>query len=287
MTAGTDGNAAESEFWNADPGRAWVRFQPDLDAIHREITDLLLGDCAVRPGESVLDVGCGAGGSSFALAAAAGPSGRVHGLDISAPLVEHAEARRRALGLEGVSFEIGDAERFDFAPGSYDLAASRFGVMFFADPAAAFRNIGRALRRDGRLVFVAWAGPEHNPFFTIPQRIAVERLGPVPAAAPDAPGPMAFRDAERVVGLLGAAGLAGAAAEGVDVDVHNPGGIEAMQRLLGRVGALPRILRDKNGSDSDRAAIVDRLREELTPLVTTDGIRIPARVTIFSARQPA
>ena len=204
----TEANADQATFWNAQPGQNWVDFQADLDAQLSEVTDRLLAACAARPGERVLDIGCGAGGSTLALAAAVGAVGSVLGLDLSEPLLARAEERRRDLALGNVRFARGDAQDHPFAPGGFDLAASRFGVMFFADPVAAFRNIARALRPGGRLVFVAWAGPEHNPWFAIPQRAAVARLGPVAPTPPDAPGPMAFRDAARVTGLLEAAGLA-------------------------------------------------------------------------------
>ena len=280
----TEANADQAAFWNDQPGQNWVSFQPQLDAQLTEITDQLLAASAPRPGERVLDIGCGAGGSTFALADAVGSTGSVLGLDVSAPLLAHAEERRRGLGLGQVSFALADAQDHPFAPGGFDLAASRFGVMFFADPVAAFGNIARALRPDGRLVFVAWAGPEHNPWFTLPQRLAVARLGPVAPTPPDAPGPMAFRDAGRVVGLLEAAGLRDVRAEAVDLGLPNPGGLDAVLALVGNIGSLPRVLREKGGTPEDRAAILAAIRSELAAFVTPDGVRLPARVIVYAAR---
>jgi hypothetical protein len=156
--------------------------------------------------------------------------------------------------------------------------------MFFADPVAAFRNIARALAPGGRLVFVAWAGPEHNPWFTIPQRAAVARLGPVEPTPPEAPGPMAFRDAARVTGLLEAAGLRDARAEAIDLGLANPGGLDAVMSLVGSIGALPRVLREKGGTPEDRAAILADVRATLARYATPEGIRLPARVIVYSAR---
>ncbi|HET9068319.1 MAG TPA: class I SAM-dependent methyltransferase, partial [Amaricoccus sp.] len=129
----------------------------------------------------------------------------------------------------------------------------------------------------------AWAGPEHNPWFTIPQRVAVARLGPVEPSPPEAPGPMAFRDAARLTGLLAAAGLRDPVAEAIDLGLLNPGGIDAMMDLVGSIGALPRVLREKGGTAEDRAAILAEVRAELAAFASPDGIRLPARVIIYTA----
>jgi SAM-dependent methyltransferase len=281
-----DANADQAVFWNSGPGRNWVRYQADLDANHAEITARLLAAAAPKPGENVLDIGCGAGGSTFRLAEAVGPSGRVDGLDISDPLLALAEDRRQALGLANVAFSAGDAQTAPLAAACYDLVASRFGMMFFADPVAAFRNLAAALRPGGRMVFVAWAGPETNPWFAVPQAAAVARLGPVAPSAPDAPGPMAFRDAPPVLGLLAAAGLVDARAEPADVAIHHPGGLDAIVRMCGEIGTLPRVLREKGGTEADKAAILAMVRTAFAPHVTAEGIRIPARVILYSARRP-
>ena len=178
----------------------------------------------------------------------------------------------------------GDAQDHRFE-GGLDLATSRFGVMFFADPQAAFRNIAGGLRPGGRLVFVAWGGPEHNPWFALPRRAAVARLGPEPPAPADAPGPMAFRDAARVTGLLAAAGLRDPRARPLDLGLPNPGGLDALLDLVGSIGALPRILREQGGTPEDRAAILAVIRDRFAPFATSGGgIRLPARVILFSAR---
>ncbi|MFO1210526.1 MAG: methyltransferase domain-containing protein [Amaricoccus sp.] len=278
-------NAAQAAFWTTQAGPSWVELDAELEAGSRAITDRLLAACAPRPGEAVLDVGCGAGGSTRALAAAVGPAGRVLGVDISAPLL--ARARERAAGVANVAFEQADAQDHAFAPAAFDLAASRFGMMFFADPVAAFRNIARALVPGGRLVFVAWAGPEHNPWFALPRQVAVARLGPVAPPPPDAPGPMAFRDADRVTGLLAAAGLIRARAEAVDTEMHQPGGVAGVLRIFARIGPVPGIVRERGGGEADQAAILRELGAVLARFEAADGVRIPARVIVYSAVRPA
>ena len=276
-----EGNALQREFWNAQPGLNWAVHQAELDALAVDATEALLEAAAPAAGERVLDIGCGAGASSFALARAVGAEGEVLGVDFSAPLLERAEMLRGEAGIPNVRFERGDAQVHRFDVAAFDLAASRFGMMFFADTVAALRNIGGALRPGGRLVFIAWAGPERNPWFTVPQEVAVRRLGPAEPSPPDAPGPMAFRDVARVVRLMREAGFADCAAEAVDVDLHLSGGVEAAADLAQHVGPIARMLRDKGGTEADRTAIAEALRDEFARFRSPDGIRVPAVVTLF------
>lgn len=281
-------NAAQAEFWNVGPGQTWVRRQTDLDALLGGVTDLLLAAAAPRPGEAALDVGCGAGASTFALAAAVGPAGRVTGLDISAPLLARAEARRAefGLGLGDVGFLLADAQDHPFPPQGFDLVASRFGLMFFADPVAAFANMRRGLRPGGRIVFAAWAGPERNPWFALPQGVAAARLGAEAPADPDGPGPMAFRDLDRVRGLLAAAGFTAVDAALAQTELHHPGGVAAVVDLASEVGPTARLLRERAAGEADRQAIAEDLAAALQPFRSPDGVRIPAGINLVSARAP-
>ncbi len=282
----TSPNAGQAEFWNAQPGQNWVTFEADLEAITRGVTEVLMAAAAPAAGEQVLDIGCGTGGSTFALAEAVGPAGHVIGSDISAAMLQRAETHRAARAMGHVRFEEADAQTHAFEPSSIDLAASRFGGMVFADPVAAFRNIARALRPGGRIAFVAWAAPEANPWFALPQRVAVERLGPVPPSDPHAPGPMAFRDIDRVTGLLQAAGLADCKGATVATELHHPGDVEAIVRLLRHVGPMARVLREKGGTPEDEAAILATLREEFGRYRSADGLRIPAALNVFTGHGP-
>lgn len=275
-------NADQTAFWNADPGRMWVRFQPDMDLLLEAVTGLLLEEAATRPGGRVLDVGCGAGATSLAFAGAVGPGGRVLGLDVSAPLL--ARARERAAGLGQLTFAEADAQVAELEAGRFDLVVSRFGVMFFGDPVAAFRNLGRALAPGGRMVLAAWAGVEANPFFRDPGRIGVARLGALPPSDPDGPGPMAFRDNDRVTGILRAAGLEAVEGRAVDLALVHPGGIEPVLDMLTGIGGLPRLMRERGGTAEDMAAIQTALRDAWAAHVGPEGLRLPARVNLFSAR---
>ncbi|MDF2901645.1 MAG: SAM-dependent methyltransferase, partial [Phenylobacterium sp.] len=197
MSLQSTANADQIAYWNNAAGETWAALQDRLD---RQIEPLGLRAIeagAPQPGERVLDIGCGCGQTSFELARRVGPSGRVLGVDISAPMLE--VARQRAAGAAAnVSFIEADAQTHAFQNGGFDLAISRFGVMFFDDPTAAFRNIGAALRPGGRLSFVCWRPMLENAWMATPLFAAMPLLPPLPPPDPAAPGPFAFADPERV-----------------------------------------------------------------------------------------
>jgi SAM-dependent methyltransferase len=162
----------------------------------------------LAPGQSVLDVGCGCGQTLLQLADLVGPSGRVVGVDISPPML--ARARERAAARPEISLVEADAQSYPLPPASFDAVYSRFGVMFFEDPRAAFANLSAALRPGGRLAFVCWQAIERNPWAAIPLA-AVQRLQPTatPRAPPAGPpGPFSFADPDHVRAILSAAGFA-------------------------------------------------------------------------------
>lgn len=278
-----DANPDQSLYWNEAPGQKWVSHQADLDAVHENVTTLLLQACDPGAGENVIDIGCGAGASTFAIARAVEPSGTVLGVDISLPLIKRAEERRAELGIENVTFEFADAQVSSFREQEFDLVASRFGVMFFSDPVLAFRNIKAGLRHGGRIAFAAWAGPDLNPWFTLPQRIAVARLGSAAPTPPDAPGPMAFRNIDRVIDILSEAGFSECGGDYVETNLHHPGGVDAVTHLALQVGPTARIMKEKAGTADDQAAIKGMLASELEQFRTSDGIRIPAGINVFQA----
>jgi SAM-dependent methyltransferase len=271
-------NAAQAEFWNDRPGRAWVDHQDELDAMFAGVLGRLMTLAAPRPGERALDVGCGAGASTEALARAVAPGGEVVGVDVSEPLLARARAR-----VPAARFERADAQVHPFEQGAFHLVASRFGVMFFDDPVAAFANLRGALRPGGRVAFAAWDAAERNPWFCLPERIGRERLGLPPAEPSDEPGPMAFRDVGRVVGILEAAGFPSARGETVDMALPHPGGVEGAVRLAGRIGPLGRLMREAEASEAERAAMLGAVAEAFAAFEGPDGLAIPARVHLFTA----
>ena len=183
------------------------------DRIERGIAgfgEIVLAAADAQPGERVLDVGCGTGGTTAELAAAVGPTGHVLGVDISEPLVG---GRARAASFGNATFEVGDAATHSFEAASFDLVFSRFGVMFFGDPVAAFAQSARALKPSGRLVFVCWRTPPENPWaLRADARRRSRILPPMARPGPEEPGQYSFGDRARVERILTRGGLRGAVA---------------------------------------------------------------------------
>lgn len=259
----------------------WMRNESALGIAFRGILDGLMDRAALEPGETVLDVGFGTGPSLLRAAEAVGPGGRVLGVDIAPPLVALASARAPANTL----VEVGDAQTYHFEPGGFDAVISQFGSMFFADPVAAFTNLRGAARPGGRMNLVTWAAPENNDWFSVSGRIAVQRLGPPEPMPPEAPGPFAFADADRVLALLAAAGWV-PQVETVDLRIYPTGGPEGVAALQVDMGAAGRLIRDKGGSEADKAAIEAELVGAFAAMAKDGQVIVPAQVHFFSAVNP-
>jgi len=214
---------------------AWAEVREPLELQLAPLGRRALAALAPHPGESVLDIGCGGGETALDLARSVAPDGTVVGVDLSAAVL--AFARRAAKGCERVRFVQADAQVFPFEPASFDAAFSRFGVMFFADPTAAFVNIRRSLRPNGRLAFVCWRALEENPLDIVPLRAASAHLPPQPAHDPDAPGPFAFANPDRVRGILERAGFGEIEITARDEKVGS-GDLDTMLAVCSQVGAL-------------------------------------------------
>lgn len=275
-------NESEAELWTGPLGASWARNQADLDTLMAAVTEAVVERAALAPGQRVLDVGCGTGHSTLAAAERVAPGGEAVGLDLAGQLL--AVARERVAGRPGLRFVLGDAQTARVAGAPFDAMISRFGVMFFDDPVAAFRNIATHLAPGAGLTFAAWAPVEANPWFHIPARIAAARVGKVAPVEPGAPGPFAFADAGRVLGLLRDAGLRDATVEDLALDLVHPGGVAAVASLAMEVGPATRTLRMAGAGDDDRAAVREGIAAALAPFGGPQGVSIPARVLLFRAR---
>ncbi|CAH0351830.1 methyltransferase domain-containing protein [Sphingobium sp. CECT 9361] len=190
--------------WNGPSGERWVANQARLDAMLAVFGDAAIETAAPRAGERVLDVGCGAGASSLALAARVGAKGEVLGVDISEPLIERACA---LMPKEApVVFQVADVGSAPLPESAFDILFSRFGVMFFDDPVPAFAHMRRALRPGGRLAFVCWRGAAENDWVRLPMSAIRDIIPPPAPPDPEAPGPFSFGDRDRVARILTAAG---------------------------------------------------------------------------------
>ncbi|MCJ2091818.1 methyltransferase domain-containing protein [Methylobacterium sp. J-072] len=213
------GGITQAEYWNGEVGTRWARNQAVLDAVFAPLTEALFARAALRPGDSVLDIGCGSGATTLEAARRVGPQGAVTGADISAPLLAVARSRAEAeTGAAPIRFVEADVETADL--GTYRQALSRFGVMFFPDSARAFANIRRMLGPEGRLTFLCWRALPENLWVTVPREAVVPLLPEIPPPPPpDMPGPFRFAAADPLVALLRGAGFGTVACDAVDRDV--------------------------------------------------------------------
>src|SRR3569833_2727563 len=184
---------------------AWADVRQPLEQQLAPLGKRAFAALALKPGDHVLDIGCGGGETTLELARAVAPDGTVLGIDLSPAVL--AFARGAAKGCTRAQFINADAQAFPFEPASFDAAYSRFGVMFFADPIAAFSNIHRSLKPGGRLAFVCWRALNENQLDLLPLQAASAYLPPQPVHDRDAPGPFAFAKPERVRGILARAGF--------------------------------------------------------------------------------
>jgi SAM-dependent methyltransferase len=275
-------NTAQEEYWNGRAGETWVELNRLLDMELRPLG--LEAQAALRPqpGERVLDIGCGGGETSLDLARAVSPGGAVLGVDISRTLLEVAERRAESLDAD-VRFEAADAQISDFGGERFDAAFSRFGVMFFADPARAFANILKALKSGGRIAFVCWRPPQENPLMTAPFKAAEHLIPPQPPSDPLAPGPFAFADPERVRHILGEAGFGQVAVRPFDARVGGWTPEEALV-VAQRVGPLGAVLRE---NPDLRSKVLDAVARELQRHTGADGkVEMGAAVWIVTATAP-
>jgi SAM-dependent methyltransferase len=250
-------NEEMRRYWNDAAGPEWVRLEHEFDVALAPFADELLRRSAPSAGEHVLDVGCGFGTTTIALARAVGDDGRVMGADISAPLLERARARAAEAGVTNVIWREADVQDAPLPAAHFDLVVSRFAVMFFDDPVGAFRNLLAATKPGGRLGFVCWQPVERNPWFTFPGDVMAPFIT-IPSPPPGT-GPFSFGDAARVLEVVSGAGWAGTSIEPFEADMVEGGGgdADAVVHHLVR-GTVAAAL--NTAPDDARAAAVDALR---------------------------
>jgi SAM-dependent methyltransferase len=277
------GNPDQIAYWNGEAGATWARLQERLDRQIEPLGALAMQALSPAPGERIFDIGCGCGQTSLELAKIAGAAGRVVGIDVSAPMLAFAERRAAEAGIKNLRFLQADAQVFDFEPASADAVFSRFGVMFFADPTAAFANIRTALRPGGRLAFVCWRDVALNPFMTLPFAAAAPLLPEQPAPAdPLAPGPFAFADGDRLRAILAGAGFGDIALVAHDQAI-GAGNLEKSSEVALSIGPLGRALRE---TPQKGQAVREAVRAALAPHLTADGVMLASASWIVTAANP-
>lgn len=277
-------HADQVSYWNSSGGERWAASVAHTDIMLAPVAAAAIAHAAPGPQDRVLDIGCGCGATTLALAARV-PAGHVTGLDISAPMLGVARARPDARG--NVAWVHGDAATHPFAPGSFDLLFSRFGVMFFGDPVAAFAHLRGVVRRGGRLVFACWRPLPENHWMLVPLAAAQTHLPPLPQPEPNIPGPFAFADPARVVHVLTGAGWSPPQFTRIDcaIDIAAGGGLDAAVEHATQIGAAARALADQ--PEPVRTAALAAIRDALAPHATADGrVELPGAVWLVASENP-
>ena len=282
--AATGPNAEQIRWWNEQSGPRWVASEAVLDAQIAPLGLAAMERARIAAGERVLDVGCGCGQTTLQLAERIGPRGSVTGIDVSTPMLERARARAVERGLAHTRFLNADAQTTAIGTAAFDLIFSRFGVMFFADPTAAFANLRASLAPGGRVVFVCWQELMRNPWMRVPLLAAAPHLPPLTPPAAGAPGPFAFADPARVRGILEAAGFADVAIDPCESElaVGGVGGnLEQAVELVMQLGPLAAALRE---ADADlRLRVAASVREAIAPYATPAGVKLGSAAWIVRA----
>ena len=279
---GHEQNADQIAYWNGPGGQRWADRQQAQDILLKPIADTLIDRAKPKAGERIIDVGCGSGATSIAFAQEVGSSGYVFGVDVSGPML--ARARASAPKDLPVDFVLADATVYPFDPASFDLLASRFGVMFFAEPSRSFANLRKALRPSGRLAFACWREPRENPFFMAPLQAVYKHVPKLPQQGPEDPGPFSFASEARVHRILGEAGFTGIAMEPHDLalDVAIGRGLDAAVQGALEIGPASRAL---EGHPADvRAAATNSIREVLSTFAKGETVPLPASIWVVTAR---
>ena len=281
--AGEIVNVEQAANWDGPDGEYWVahqaRFDDSILPHHRR----LMAAAAIAPGERVLDIGCGNGITSRDAALATGPAGSVFAADLSGPMLGRAEQAAKDEGLANITFQQADAQVHPFEPGAFDVVISRFGVMFFNDPVAAFTNIGSALRPGGRLAMLVWQELAPNEWITtLREALAVGRDLPVPP--PGAPSPFALGDTGFTGGVLTAAGFADVAFEASEQPFRV--GSDAADAYGFVAGLQPVLMLLADLDETDRAKALDNLRDSVAAHETPDGVVFRSAAWVMTARRP-
>ncbi|MBO0707431.1 MAG: class I SAM-dependent methyltransferase [Candidatus Dormibacteraeota bacterium] len=276
-------NADQARAWNGYEGEHWAANQDRWDAVNGEFNEPLLEAAAIGEEDAVLDVGCG-NGQTTRLAARRATRGRALGLDLSGPMLARALATTAAAGIVNATYQQGDAQVHAFAAGEFDVAISRFGIMFFSDPVAAFANVGRSLRPGGRLAFLCMQDLSRSEVFRVPMTAIARYVRPPDFSAGGGPGMFSLADPARITEVLTAAGYARVVPTAVERPAcwgDDASGAAAFFLESGPAHALLANA-DADTVDRVRGAITDALG----PYERAGGVRLPLAAWLVTASRP-
>ena len=269
-------NHDQGEYWNDLSGPKWVEEDLAMNVRFSKITDYLFKKIPIETRHKILDIGCGGGLTSKIAGQKVGPMGEVHGLDISAPMLDL--ARKRCMDLKHISFFLGDAQTHELANSYYDHIISRFGVMFFENPVKAFANLHRSLKDDGRLTFVCWSNLEENEFFHIPLDIVLSHLDLPRPEVTTQPGPLSLCNTGHTRTLLSKAGFTQIDILTIKTKIASKDDLQTHAKLYLKIGAGARVLGeqqvDKDTFQNILMALINKLKERV------DGDEVSLEATL-------
>jgi len=272
-------NNDQEEYWNTVGGERWVENIERLESMLSSLSARLIERAAPRSGEQVLDIGCGGGITSSAIAAAVGVGGKVLGADISEVILK--VARKRFAAIANLEFTTADAGVFPFEAGLYNLITSRFGVMFFPDPQAAFSNLNRAGASGGRMVFICWRALQENPWMGVPVAAAFSVLPRPEKPDPEAPGPFSLADPDRVRQIMAGAGFVDIELTAIDESL-NLGALDGALEFLTKMGPAAESLREAPATQRTHA--IAAMRAAMEEKNTPAGVIMQSGVWLVEAR---
>ncbi|MDK1024537.1 MAG: class I SAM-dependent methyltransferase [Gammaproteobacteria bacterium] len=275
----TGPNADQIAFWNGDAGKSWAKNQALMDSMIEPLGNIAISESVISAADQVLDIGCGCGATSFALAKL---GANVTGIDVSEPMLGIARSRADTTDHH-VDFVLGDALTHAFER-DYSVLFSRFGVMFFADPVAAFRNLLGAMNESGRLCFICWRPAIENAWISVPMGAAIAHMPPMPQTDPRAPGEFAFSDKDYVAEILDAAGYKEIEIDPVDqaLTVGGASDIDQAIEFYEHIGPLARVFSELD--EPTRMKALDAVREAVQPYLSDDGLTLGSACWLVKAR---
>ncbi len=270
-------------YWNEQAGPRWIACQSMLDRVLGPVSRSILDHAALRSGERVLDIGCGCGHLCGEVAELVGAGGQVLGLDISRPMVDHA---RRTIARSQVEFVAGDAQTHELGSARFDVALSRFGVMFFRDSVAAFANIAQALTANGRIAFAVWQPVDRNEWISWPVATIADLLpedSEPPFGDDDAPGPFRFADPDRIGRVLEEAGFKDVHVAGYAETLVYPGSADEILATVKQVGPLSAAVESLD--EETKATAIERVEARIRELHQGGGLGFPGAWWVLTARR--
>ena len=277
-------NAKMKEHWNGAGAKKFLQYQHELNASFKPFSKALLEAIAPSSANKVIDIGCGCGDTSFEIARRVGPGGHVLGIDISEPMLERAKERINSSEKMNIRFECVDAQTHGFETETFDIACSRFGVMFFDDPEKAFGNIRSSLKPGGRLVFICWRTGEENDWVQLSFEVAAKHLQLPKMPGPDEPGPHSLSDPEKVKGILKSAGFIDISIRQFDAEVKIGKDLDEAVQFLTHIGPAAKIISESNAGELVKSQLASELREKLVDYDTGQGIFMKPATWLVRAR---